>query len=36
MISPKFLENLQNELAQIDADGLYKENELLPLRRMRK
>ena len=29
MISPKFLENLQNELAQIDADGLYKRERII-------
>ncbi|KAF5302192.1 hypothetical protein FQR65_LT19111 [Abscondita terminalis] len=29
MISPKFLETLQNELAQIDADGLYKRERII-------
>ena len=29
MISSKFLENLQGELAQIDADGLYKRERII-------
>lgn len=29
MISSKFLESLQNELAQIDADGLYKRERII-------